>query len=446
MKIFGFDISRIKQATARVLPNLTSPLFSVLGLSHPSDYTTQINMYISWVYVVAAKNARAVAAVPLRLYTTKKKNTKLFFEAKSISSEQKTYLEKNPGLISYLSKGEETVELVEHPFLELMKNVNAFNNEFDLQELTQLYMELTGNAYWYTVRNNLGTPIEIWTIPPQNMWVIPDKKKIIQGYMYRKGTERIPYEREEIIHFRFANPGSSYYGVGPAAAIWSAFKFHHDMRIMENTLLENRGMVEGGVETDNRISDAEFKRMKKEWKQYQGASKVGKTLFLDNGMHYKRYAAMPKDIVYPTGQKRAVEEIAAAFGVPMSKITTESVNLANAQAGEIQYQRDTILPRLRLKEQKLNERLLPMFDERLFVAYDDPVPANREQELEERKVHLQTGVTVINEERAKLGREPVAWGDRPILPATLMPFGSPGQKEIDEFSELVLRKIKEGVT
>ncbi len=442
MRLFGFDVTRSQGQ--RRMPNLASTVFGSWGLPHPLNFAAQIKMYRSWVYICAAKNAKSVAAVPLRLYTTTSKKAKLLFSAKSVSPQRKKYLQANSGLTTSLSKGDVVVEVLDHPFLDLMKNVNNFNNQFETQELLELFLELTGNAYLYPAKNNLGIPYEMWVIPPQYMTIIPDKDKFVKGYIYRRGLEEILYDESEIIHFKFANPESAFYGMGPTAAIWGAHKFNMDIREFENSLLENRGVVEGALETDARVNDAEFKRIKDDWREsHQGKSKVGKTAFLDNGIKYKPHGNTPKDITYPVGQKRAIEEIAAAFGVPMSKLTTEAVNMANAMAGETQYQRDTIVPRLRIIEQKNNEKILPMYDDRLFVAFDDPVPENQDMKLKEMQANLGSYVTTINEERESLGMESVSWGDLPLVPINLVPYGTPSAKEIDVFTDMVLQKIRE---
>ena len=77
------------------------------------------------------------------------------------------------------------------------------------------------------------------------------------------------------------------------------------------------------------------------------------------------------------GRKWTREEICNCYGVPISKLTTDNVNRANAESGDYSYMKDTILPRLKKIEQKLNEQLLPMYDDRLFCAFDNPVPADK---------------------------------------------------------------------
>ncbi len=78
-----------------------------------------------------------------------------------------------------------------------------------------------------------------------------------------------------------------------------------------------------------------------------------------------------------------------------------------------------IAPRLRRRDEKLNEQLVPLFDpsHRLFLASEDPVPANRELLANEQELKLKYGVVTINEIRGDEGLPPVPWGDAPWLPS-----------------------------
>jgi hypothetical protein len=111
------------------------------------------------------------------------------------------------------------------------------------------------------------------------------------------------------------------------------------------------------------------------------------------------------------------EDIANAFHVPLSFLTTET-NLANLQAAEHQHMAKAIDPRLKRRDEKLNEQLVPLFDPsgRLFLASEDPIPVNREMSAKEREIDLKYGIVTVNEVRGERGLPPVAWGDRPWLP------------------------------
>ncbi len=138
-----------------------------------------------------------------------------------------------------------------------------------------------------------------------------------------------------------------------------------------------------------------------------------------------------------------MNEIATIFGVPMTKMTTEHVNRANMETGEVMYQTDTISPRLRLQEQKITEKVLPIYDSSLFTVFEENIPLDREFRVTERDSNLKNGYSSINEERKIDGREPVDWGDQPILPLNLVPFEMAGGEDLRELAESISGKIRE---
>src|SRR5204863_9185908 len=77
-----------------------------------------------------------------------------------------------------------------------------------------------------------------------------------------------------------------------------------------------------------------------------------------------------------------------------------------------------IRPKLRRRDGKINEQLIPLYDAtgRLFVASDDPAPESVELQLQQQEADLKWGVRTINEVRAERGLPAVGWGDRPWVP------------------------------
>ena len=77
-----------------------------------------------------------------------------------------------------------------------------------------------------------------------------------------------------------------------------------------------------------------------------------------------------------------------------------------------------IRPRLRRRDDKINERLIPMFDPsgRLCVRCDNPEAEDQENARAWQELDLRSGVKTINEVRRERGFPPVEWGDRPWLP------------------------------
>lgn len=414
-------------------------------LADPTDKTSLLNAFKSWVYVCASRNAISVANYPLRLYIAKpSQNSKLLVKTRKITPETKKFLySKEMGhLDRFLTKAFEIEEVLEHPFLELMKKVNPFMNAFELKEMTDLHQELTGNSYWYILSNNAGMPVELWIVPPDKMKIVPSKEEFLKGYLYSRGMDSISFDRLEIIHHKFPSPTSAYYGMSPLSAVTHAYNINENMNLYENALFSNMARPDGVLETEQSLGTDEFKRLKKEWKQeYGGTKKAGKTALLEKGLKYKPIALTPRELSYLAGRKVTKEEICNAYGQSLA-LYDKDANRANADNATYIFMRDTISPRHRRQEQKINEQLLPRYDERLFCAFEDCVPEDREFKHKVRNESVNKLIT-INEGRQEIGKEEVEGGDNLYINSRLVPIGTPSEKEVDEVSAKIAEKVKE---
>jgi len=389
---------------APILRQAPKPMFPTVvageaatGRITPRNYSAMVQADNSWVYACARVNAQNVAKVELRLFHRMSDG------------------------------GREPVP--SHPWLDLLRMVNPHMNRFELLELTDLYLELIGNAYWYLAPQRLTNPMsgqripgELWVLMGQYVRVVPGRERLVDGYLYTPpGTIRpVAFGVDEIVHFKLPSPESLYYGKGCVEGGRFAVDSNEFQKKYEIGLFKNMARLEGVLMTDKDLSDEQVRRLRTEWNRlYQGADRAGNIAILQRGMKYEAVAATPKDLDYLRGRIATREEICAVFGVPPSKLgLVADVNRANAEANDLTYQSETILPRLRRIEEKLNERILPIYDPTLEVAFDNPVPRDNEYALRKRDSDLDRGVITINEVRGDDGKDPVAWGDEP-LPSVL---------------------------
>ncbi len=319
----------------------------------------------------------------------------------------------------FAREGESVREVTQHPFLDLMQRVNPFHTRFWLWAETMTFLELTGNAYWVLARNGLGAPAEIWVAHSQHMHVIPDRRTFIRGYVYRYGEEEITFRRDEVIHLKYPNPLSPYYGRGPLQAAAEAVDTYDFMKEAEWHGFRN-GIVPGlAIETDQLLSEAAVERLHVWFSQkHAGPDQAGRPLILERGLRAKPISISPKEMDFLRSNRATRDEILGIFRVPAAVVgISEDVNRSVAEAMDLIFARYCITPKLRLIEEQLNQDLLPQFDPRLFCRFESVVPEDRAEERADRVAHLKHGVTTINEERRRLGRDPVPWGDQPFLPA-----------------------------
>jgi len=396
-------------------------------LLYDTDIERQLRSYRSWVYCASSLNAQSVAQTPIRLYFAKPaRNTKSLFPTKEIPIERKEYLykfhgiEKNP----IVRKAFDIEEVVEHPILDLFRKVNNFNNSFDLWEMTDLYQELTGNAYWL-ILNSIGLkiPQEIWLIPPGRITPIPDPETFISGYKYKYGMTEYTFREDQIIHFKFPNPANMYLGVSPLVAGIGAYNTNENMQIYNNAMFKNMGKPSGFFETDDVLDEDDFNRTKQEIQDvYAGVQNVGKVGLLDHGLKFEELGMNPAELAFIEGKKATREEIFNMYGQSIA-LWSENPNRANADAAERQFYRRTIRPRCIRMAEKITEKLIPRFDPNLFIAFDDPSTEDQLIAAKIRQMNTASGITTINEERKKLHLPSYkSGGDEPLLQIQYAPL------------------------
>lgn len=380
------------------------------GKPHPHQYDRMIDAYKSWIYACAWKNGTGVAKCKLKLY--------------------KNY---------YFKDREQFDIIISHPLLDLLKSVNPFSNRFELFTLTQIYLELTGNAYWYMPKSVLGVPYMIWSIPPHWVKVVPSEEKFIDGYVVRvpgKGQD-IPFEEQEIVHFKFPSPFDLFYGISPTFASMYGADLNTQSKEWAINFFMNNAQPSGVLTTDEGLSSDQYQRLRDNWNlKYRGNKNAGKIAILESGLKYQQIGSDIQSAKLDNMNTNIRDEILAMFGVPASKLgLVEDVNRANADANDYTYQKETILPRLTLIEEKINEKIVPMYDVGIVAKFDNPVPQDLTQKLEERKANIASGFSSIDEEREKEGLEPYNLPETqvPLIPFSLTPAGQP-RPSLNDFS------------
>ncbi len=320
---------------------------------------------------------------------------------------------------------EHVEEVVEHPLLTLLRAVNPTHNAHDLWELTTLYQEVHGSAYWYLSSGPLGVPESIWVLPSQHVQAIHEENstELVDAYEVRTqaGVKRLA--PSEVIHFRYPDPRDPYGpGLSPLRASYEHVSLASEFLAYKRGVWSNNALPSVIISPGEMISPEERDRLETAWMQKFARGGNGRVLVAESRLSVDLVNPAMGDLAALAEAGATKDEIANAFGVPLAFLTTET-NLANLQAAMQQHSSLTIRPRLRRRDEKINEQLIPLYDptNRLFVASDDPTEVNQEQQLQQQDLDLKWGVRTINEVRAERGLPPVEWGDKPWRPGPLAP-------------------------
>lgn len=375
-----------------------------------------IREYKETVYACAILNAQAVASTPLRLYvTTDPGQPKVrFWEKRAVSAQTRNHLKAVPSLTARIGSDTELEEVIDHPLIMLLDSVNNLLDAFTLWELVDLYQEILGSAYLYVPRGRLGVPENIWVLPAQGVSVKRDKKKIIQRYVYRQGQEELDIKPEEVIPFHFPNLRDPYLdGWSPVRATYETLNISGKSRSYRQAMLDNRVRPDAIMAPKEPIGGPEAVRLEKEINQKYRRGGIGGIMVVDENYTVQPLTLPLKDLEALSSEQISKETLANAFGVPMSLLSSTNVNRANAEAGHYQHAKLAVYPRCLRIQYRLNQRLVPLYDQRLFLAFDNPVPEDTKIQVLVSKTDAATGDTTINERRSQRGLKPVEWGDYP---------------------------------
>jgi len=391
-KAFGYEKAR------RVREILVHDFEERLGKDRPENYEDYAIAYsqVVWVYACVSTISTAIAGTPLKVYRQ---------TAKSIE------------------------EISDCRLARLLSAANPHISSYDLWEATASYLELSGNCYWEIERDDEGAPISIYPMRPDHVKVVPDREEFVRGYIYEVNGRSVSLGADEVIHFKYFNPASEYYGLGPIAAIRNSIIVDQYSVAYNKAFFKNGAHPGGVLETESSLGEEAFNRLRKQWEEgHKGASRAHRVAVLEDGLKYKPVGLSPRDMEFLKQRKFCREEICAAFKVPPALVGVfEYANYANAEHQNRAFWQKTIIPKLRKLEEKLNATLVPLLlaeleprpeaesGARWFVRFDtaaiDALQENEDIKSQVQERLVRAGIMTINEVRRLENLPPLAWGD-----------------------------------
>jgi HK97 family phage portal protein len=308
-----------------------------------------------------------------------------------------------------------------HPLTKLFWGLNPLMTRYDFWEASMVYLELTGNCFWALEKGDAsGLPAEMWPLRPDRMRIVPDKEDLIQGYLFTVGERSVAYGSREIIHIKYFNPLSEWWGMSPLSAARQGLLADF-YAVMYNQKFFRQGARPSGVlTTEEPLDDSSFQRLRAEFDQaYSGAERAHRVILLEKGLQWQSISLPQKDMEFIEQRKLSRGEILAVYKVPPIEVgILEFANYANSETQDKIFWTKGVIPRLRKIEEAINTFLVPRFGGDIFGEFDlSRVEALRENEDLKSQVAqrlVESGIWTTNEARSRLWNlAPVEWGDTP---------------------------------
>lgn len=321
---------------------------------------------------------------------------------------------------------EETDEKeTQHPLRNIFKNPNPWQTEYDLWEITVIYLLLAGNAYWEKVRDRTGRVVELVPLQPERVRVVPSSETFIGGYIYEVDGIQYPLEKDDVIQFRMPNPNpdEQFIGMPPIRAALRAIATDNEATDFTKTILQNYAMPAVVITTQAQIDDELAARLTRKWKQKFGGRGQGEPAFLQEGMTINAVGLSLRDLEFPDLRNISETRICAVFGVPPilvgAQAGMERSTYSNYEEARRSFWQETIMPLLQKLTQRINKDLMPEFNEltseQYYAGFDtDEVSALASlfnEQWDRTMAALEKGLLTRNEARTRVGYDEVEGGD-----------------------------------
>ncbi len=400
-------LSRVLKALKPPPPKGSPPrMAAVFAPPHPAagwwqdDPAEQLRNYRSWVY--AAINAIAQEA-----------------------ARNRPFLYRNTGQAEH-----EMIALPHtHPLCRLLDRPNPWLTPWELWYLTVVYLELTGNAFWYIAPQcvtdvRMGTPGEIWIIPTPWVRVVPDRTHFVKAYQIAApGMATEEFAPEEIIHLKYPNPLDPHYGLSPLQA--NALSVDANTALLQSRYHTFQAGSRPGVvlQTEQTLSDQTVARLEEKlMAKLSGRENWHRPLVLEQGLKASPWTLTPAEMDFLNSSRMTRDEILAVFRVP-PPITgiVENMGLgADIWFGaRVMFCEGTIQPKLDLIGQVLTRDLAHHYGPDVAVSFPECSPRNLDQRRKDDELDATLGLRTFNEIRKARGLDPYPDPrfDKPILPA-----------------------------
>ena len=403
-----------------VVQNQPSNFFQLIQGESPLRFYSPIDLVglnSGYVGICNTRNAMTTASIPLKLYY--KKSAGKVIERTSIKSIRRNeQIRIAKGLNLILKQAEEIVEIIEHPYLDLMSQVNPSWNGFDLTQQIQSYLGLIGNAYVEIISD--GKPVELHPLLSEYItcFATNGRDGRITKYEYAlPNTDKKDYKPEQILHFINYQPGSNIVGKGELEMCVTAAELFNYYLAYESYLNKNFGKPDFAIAYKNALNEKDLKEITKLWfKKFAGVQNSGKPVITSGEFDVKNLGFSPREMQFGAGKSFCQKEIANAYGIPEAFLELNSSNLASSLTAESMYYKYTIYPKMVKYVERLNERLLPLFDTGLYTwfeesQFDDPNKASNVREA------FAAGIITLDEAREQMGYEAIVEGQEIPTPA-----------------------------
>jgi HK97 family phage portal protein len=319
------------------------------------------------------------------------------------------YVRRGRARISYSAAYGDTPEWVNRP------NPEASRLEFFEQVLASL--NLNGNAFILTVRDDMGDVQELYCINPEHVKIkrpSPNESVVYEVRItdtdnnndYAESTntyKTMLLTKNEMLHIPMFRLPGSLYGLGPVAAARLTLGGAMAAETYAAAYFGNAANPGGVIEYPGDLTEEQASDIGRDWNiSHTGPYRAGKIGILSGGASFKPLSLNAADAQLLDSRRFGIEEVARLFRVPVSLLghpVPGAMSYASVEAQNLSFVQHSLRPLLERLEQSLSA-LLPEKDGFIKFNLDALLRGTTIERFDAYQRGLQQGFLSLNDVRA----------------------------------------------
>jgi HK97 family phage portal protein len=319
------------------------------------------------------------------------------------------YVRRGRARISYSAAYGDTPAWVNRP------NPEASRLEFFEQVLASL--NLNGNAFILTVRDDMGDVQELYCINPEHVKIkrpSPNESVVYEVRItdtdnnndYAESTntyKTMLLTKNEMLHIPMFRLPGSLYGLGPVAAARLTLGGAMAAETYAAAYFGNAANPGGVIEYPGDLTEEQASDIGRDWNiSHTGPYRAGKIGILSGGASFKPLSLNAADAQLLDSRRFGIEEVARLFRVPVSLLghpVPGAMSYASVEAQNLSFVQHSLRPLLERLEQSLSA-LLPEKDGFIKFNLDALLRGTTIERFDAYQRGLQQGFLSLNDVRA----------------------------------------------
>lgn len=311
-----------------------------------------------------------------------------------------------PNIYLYKRERSKKNEVLEHPFLNLIRSRNSYGQSFrEIFWLSSCNCDINGHAFILigTVQTpflNLGkkgkTPVELIPLAAKYITPVMDSQNIyVDHWLYSAGLKTIKLLPEEVIRFKVPNPDSNILPNPPV----KAFNFTLDVDYLQartrRKFFDNDARPTLHIGFPTQLDPGNFEDYVSRYSRKQsGVSNNGRTIVTDNGATVSALNNGPRELDYANTRRQVLDEIMLMLDVNAQVMGMfEDSNYNNGKNALRGWMENSIIPFSEMVFQEpLNGFIFDYYDKNLLMVLEYDLEYDRDSQIKALEFYSKEGI------------------------------------------------------